>query len=97
MKYASIGTSTSGPEVTDVSSFGLWMIYQGREYFLDYDVFPWFLNAPIKKIFNVLEEGINHLRWPDLDVDLSLESIEQPANFPMVYAPSGSYGSTVIE
>ena len=91
MKYASIGTSTSGPEVTDISPFGIWVLYRGKEYFLDYHEFPWFLNAPVQKVFSVTEEGSDHLRWPELDVDLSLDSIKYPGAFPLVYEPPATY------
>jgi len=77
--------------VTDASPFGLWLLYRGKEYFLDHDAFPWFLNAPLSKIFDVVEEGIGHLRWPALDVDLSMDSIQSPGSFPLVYEPSPPY------
>jgi hypothetical protein len=91
MKYASIGTSTSGPEVTDISRFGIWILYRGKEYFLGYEEFPWFLNVPIRKIFAVTGEGPEHLRWPELDIDLSLDSIKHPGAFPLVYDPPVTY------
>lgn len=28
----------------------------------------------------------NHLRWPALDVGLSIEALEHPADFPLVYS-----------
>lgn len=91
MKYANTGTDTSKPEVSDISPFGLWILYRGTEYFLDHDRFPWFLNAPLRKVFAVTAEGTNHLRWPELDVDLSLDSIQSPDVYPMVYEPSPTY------
>lgn len=91
MKSASIGTSTSGPEVTDLSPFGLWILYRGNEYFLDHADFPWFLAAPVEKVFHVVEEAEGHLRWPLLDVDLALDSIKEPHAFPMVYEAPGIY------
>lgn len=91
MKYANIGMNTSKPEVTDISPFGIWLIYRGNEYFLDYESFPWFLNAPIKKIFAVAEESSEHLRWPELDIDLSLNSIKAPEAYPLIYEPSEEY------
>jgi hypothetical protein len=90
MKSASIGTSTSGPEVTDISPFGIWILYRSKEYFLTFEQFPWFLNAPVQKVFHVKEERPDHLRWPDLDVDLSLDSIKYPGAFPLVYEPPGT-------
>ncbi|WP_211239073.1 DUF2442 domain-containing protein [Desulfonatronum lacustre] len=92
MKSANIGTSISKPEVTDISPFGLWIMYAGKEYFLGYDEYPWFLTAPIQKVFRVIEEGSGHLRWPELDIDLSLDSIKRPGAYPLVYDPSGVYG-----
>jgi hypothetical protein len=29
----------------------------------------------------------HHLRWPDLDVDLAVESIRDPEKFPLVSRP----------
>ncbi len=91
MKYASIGTGTSGPEVTDISPFGIWILFRGKEYFLSYEEFPWFLNSSVQKILSVKEEGPKHLRWPELDVDLSLDSIKDPGAFPLVYEPYTPY------
>lgn len=68
-------------------------MYRGKEYFLDYEHFPWFLEAPVQKVFSVVEEAEGHLRWPDLDVDLSIDSIQDPGDFPMVYRRATSLGS----
>ncbi len=91
MRSANIGTNTSGPEVTDISPFGIWLLYQEKEYFLGFEQFPSFLNAPIQKVFHVTEEAPEHLRWPDLDVDLSLDSIKYPGAFPLMYEPPATY------
>jgi hypothetical protein len=45
--------------------------------------FPWFADAPIGKIVNVEWQSENHLYWPELDVDLSIRSIEHPEEFPL--------------
>jgi len=91
MKSASIGTNTSGPEVTDISPFGVWILYRAKEYFLAFEDFPWFQNASVKRVFHVVEEASEHLRWPELDVDLSLDSIKDPEAFPLVYESPGTY------
>lgn len=92
MKYGSIGTDTSASEVTDISPFGIWILHRGKEYFLAYEEFPWFREAPISRVFAVVDEGQDHLRWPALDVDLSLNSIRDPGAYPLVYEPSAVYG-----
>jgi len=92
MKYSEIGTNISNPEVTDISPFGIWLLHLGKEFFLSYEEFPWFQNAPVRKVFSVVAESPEHLRWPELDVDVSMESIRDPGAFPMVYEPQARYG-----
>ena len=77
------GDSTSAVDVTNISSHGVWLLTQGKELFMAYDDFPWFKNQPIKKIINVEAQGANHFYWPDIDVDLTVESIEHPERFPL--------------
>ena len=44
---------------------------------------PWFRGAHIAAISRIEVQGKGHLYWPDLDVDLSLEIIENPEKFPL--------------
>ena len=55
-----------------------------RELFLSFDLFPWFRDAPIGKVMRVELASPEHLYWPDLDIDLAVESIEHPEPFPLV-------------
>ena len=48
--------------------------------------FPWFKNAPAISIFNVKLLHIKHLHWPDLDVDLDLDSLANLESYPLIYA-----------
>lgn len=91
MTYASIGKDTSKTEVVGIAPLGIWLIYRGEEFFLDYDHFPWFADSPVRAVFDVREEGEGHLRWPLLDIDLSVDSLRRPEFFPLVYDPAGSY------
>jgi hypothetical protein len=38
-------------------------------------------------VFQLTQEEPEHLRWPDLDVDLTLNSIKNSEAFPMGYEP----------
>jgi hypothetical protein len=78
------GTTTSDVEVTNVSSHGFWILTSGRELFLAFDDFPWFRDATIAEVTNVEEPRPGHLRWPKLDVDLDIKSIEDPERYPLV-------------
>jgi hypothetical protein len=70
-------------EVTNISSHGLWILSNEKEYFLSYEQFPWFKDKTIKDITHVESFGEGHLYWENLDVDLSLEMIEHPERFPL--------------
>lgn len=78
-----LGKAISEAEVTNISSHGVWLISGDEEYFLSYEDFPWFKDAPIGKILNIEEPSPGHFYWPDLDVDVSLEIIKNPASFPL--------------
>jgi hypothetical protein len=79
------GTGTSRVEVGNIDQHGLWLLVEDKEYFLPYEGFPWFRKAIVDQILNVELLHGNHLHWPDLDVDLSLDSLNQPESFPLIY------------
>ena len=77
------GGNTSGPEVSNISRHGFWLLVDDRELFLAFEDFPWFRSASIEALLNVKRPQPHHLRWPDLDIDLSLASIEHPDRYPL--------------
>lgn len=83
------GTITSQVEVTNVSTHGFWLLLEDGERFLPFSDFPWFRDAPIAKLVNVTLASEDHLYWPDLDIDLSVESIDHPSRFPLIGKGSG--------
>lgn len=83
MSLSAHGDLTSGPEVTHISTHGVWLLTHGRELFMAYDDFPWFKDAPVGRIINVEEPSTGHFYWPELDVDLGIASIESPELFPL--------------
>lgn len=72
-------------EVLNVSPHGIWMFILGKEYFLPHKDFPWFEGATLAQVYHVRLEGPNHLHWPDLDVDLEVDALENPTGYPLVY------------
>jgi hypothetical protein len=84
MKSETLGTSTSEVEVTQILKHGIWLLLHEKERFLSFENFPWFKNASVSAIQNVELLNKRHLYWPDLDVDLAVESIEYPERFPLV-------------
>jgi hypothetical protein len=84
MRSKQPGTRISAPEVTNVSQHGLWLLLDERELFLPFRQFPWFANATIAQLSKVERPLPHHLYWPELDVDLHVESIEQLEAYPLI-------------
>ena len=78
------GIFTSVAEVTHVSKHGLWLLLDTEELLVPFEHFPWFRNATIEQLSQVEWPTSDHLYWPQLDVDLSVESIRHPGEFPLV-------------
>jgi hypothetical protein len=78
------GTSTLPIEISRVSQHGLWVLLNGEELFLPFEHFPWFRDATIDQICAVESPADDHLYWRKLDIDLSVQSIRNPAAFPLV-------------
>lgn len=78
------GNYTSSVEITHVSAHGIWLLSSGNELFMAYTYFPFFKNQPISAILHVQEVSPGHFYWPDIDVDLTQEIIENPERFPLL-------------
>ena len=79
-----LGTVTLGVEVTNVSTHCLWLLLGDEELAVPFSEFPWFKRATIEQLSDVQRPTEDHLYWRQLDVDLSIESIRSPENFPLV-------------
>ena len=49
-----------------------------RDYFLDFESFPWFKKVKVNQIFNMTLLHGHHLFGNELDVDLDVASLDQP-------------------
>jgi len=87
-KSSSAGAGTTDVEVTSISKHGFWIYLGGRELFVSFQDFPWFADAPVRQVTNVQWPSPNQLRWPDLDIDLSVDSLEHPERFPLLFEPN---------
>ncbi len=81
---APLGPNTSEAEVTHISKHGIWLLLGDRELFMSFEHFPWFREASVGAIQDVTWPHSRHLYWPQLDIDLAVESIENPERFPLV-------------
>jgi len=84
MKSGKLGKRTSAAEVSNVSKHGFWLLIANTERFVPFEHFPWFRSASIEQLLNVELASPRHLYWPDLDIDLAVESIDHPERFPLI-------------
>jgi hypothetical protein len=85
MKSERPGRNTSELEVTNISLQGFWILVNKKEYFLPFTTFPCLRQAKLDDIVNVEVFNNQHLYWPSLDIDLTLDIIDNPGKFPLVY------------
>lgn len=85
MKSITHGKAISGVEVTHISKHGLWLLTRDNELFISFKEFPWFQDASVRKLMHVEQPTPTCLHWPDLDIDLAVESVRC---FPLMSTPS---------
>jgi hypothetical protein len=71
-------------EVISISPFGVWLLLNKKEYFLDHRRYPWFSKARVADVLNVTSPGVGHIRWPTLDIDLEIDSLLFPKKYPLI-------------
>jgi hypothetical protein len=75
------------PEVTNISAIGFWLLVDDREYFVPFSDYPAFINATVAQIYNVARLDPHQFYWPDLDVDIELDALRHPEQFPLQFKP----------
>lgn len=83
MAFAALGADISPVEVTNISKHGFWLLLREQEVFLPFETFPWFRDAPVRKILHIELPSEHHLYWPELDIDLEVESVFYPERYPL--------------
>lgn len=73
-------------EIQNISNQGIWILIKDQEFYLPFSEFPWFLKATIEQIYNLEFFHEKHLHWPELDIDLDIESLKYPDQYPLKYS-----------
>jgi hypothetical protein len=82
MKSSGRGNAIS-ISVENITPFGIWLFAKGKEYFLSYEDYPYFKDQTLSAIQNVQLLHGYHLYWPQLDVDLEIDNLENPEKYPL--------------
>lgn len=81
------GIATFHHEVTNISQFGFWLLVEDHEYFVPFQDYPVFAQATVAQIYNLQRLFPSQFHWPDLDVDIELEALQNPEKYPLVSLP----------
>lgn len=79
------GIDISHSEVTNIINLGFWLLVDGREYFVPFADYPAFEQATVAQIYNIQRLSPAQFHWPELDVDIELEALEYPEQFPLIF------------
>jgi hypothetical protein len=78
------GFATLEVAATHISKHGFWVLLGTEELPVPDSEFPWFKADTVEQSFAVERQTENHLYWPRLDIDLSVESLRKSEAFPRV-------------
>ncbi len=78
------GTDTLEAKVLTISKKGLLLSIPAGDFYLPFDLYPWFEKAKIKDVFDVKMDGDDAVRWEALDVDLEVEGLLNPEKYPLI-------------
>ncbi len=80
-----LGTDTSTQaQITSIESAGFWLLVADREYYVPFERYPEFREATLAQVFN-FQQIFDQFHWPDLDIDIELESLDKPERFSLIF------------
>lgn len=77
-------TNAISASVLMINNQGVMISVEGNDYFLSYNRVPWMKDATVRNILNIKMSGKNAIEWPDLDIDLEIDSLKHPERYPLV-------------
>lgn len=74
------GTKVSA-KVVELARDFMMVDYCGKVYRIDFDLYPYFRSCFVSELYNVKASAVG-LHWPDVDIDLEVEYLENPPENP---------------
>ena len=82
--FSNNNSNNTSVNVLMINAHGIMLSVQGHDYFLSYNRIPWMQDAPIRSVLNVQMSGTEAIEWPELDIDLEIDSLRHPERYPLV-------------
>ena len=77
-------TKNMSVSVLMINAQGIMINVGGQDFFLSYNRIPWMREASIKDVLDVQMCGSEAIEWPNLDVDLEIDSLRHPERYPLL-------------
>ena len=77
-------TSNTSVSVLMINGQGIMISVRGQDYFLSYNRIPWMREASINDVLTIQMCGNEAVEWPNLDVDLEIDSLRHPERYPLL-------------
>lgn len=82
------GINTLACSITNIIPFGFWMLIEDNEYFISFSDYPAFKDKTISQILDFNFISPNQLTWKTLDIDIEIDALKNPQQYPLQYKPS---------
>ena len=76
--------NSTSASVLMINAQGIMISVLGQDFFISYNRIPWLQDAPIRSVLNVRMSGPEAIEWPELDVDLEIDSLRHPERYPLL-------------
>ncbi len=73
--------NSTSASVLMINAQGIMISVLGQDFFISYNRIPWLQDAPIRSVLNVRMSGPEAIEWPELDVDLEIDSLRHPERY----------------
>lgn len=75
-------------QITSIQKDGFWLLSSTGEFFVPFERYPAFKNATVDQIFN-FREHFGDYHWDDLDIDIEIDALKSPEQYPLVFHEYG--------
>lgn len=62
-------------EITRTDKFGIWILLNGRTYFVEYEKAAWLQDPTVREMLNIKLLNGFHFRTLSLDIDLNFDAL----------------------
>lgn len=74
-------------QLSGITQLGIWLLSDGKDFFINFSDFPEFKNATIVQIENFTTDNNGDFHWPDLDIEIEKASLVTPKKYPLKFHP----------